>query len=80
MKKKLEKIKIDELYTLYSAASDILNDYARMTDMYSLSSGDERFERLPEEVRMMIEERQMYFNLRNRIKTELKKRLIEDYE
>lgn len=75
--KDLSKKRFSELTSLYTLLNEICEDYSRMTDMYSLASGDRLFENVPED---MIEERQKFFNIRNKIKEEIKRRLIRDYD
>ena len=75
--KDLSKKRFSELTSLYTVLNEICEDYSRMTDMYSLASGDRLFENVPED---MIEERQKFFNIRNKIKEEIKRRLIRDYD
>lgn len=76
----ITKKKFEELVTLYSVLNDICSDYAKITDMYSLASGDKLFENVPQDMVQTIKERQKFFNIRNKIKEEIKKRIIQDYE
>lgn len=78
--KDLTKKKFSELTTLYTVLNEICEDYSRMTDMYSLASGDRLFENVPDDMSKAIEERQRFFNIRNKIKEEIKRRLLRDYE
>lgn len=76
----ITKKKFEELVTLYSVLNDICSDYAKITDMYSLASGDKLFENVPQDMVQTIKERQKFFNIRNKIKEEIKNRIIKDYE
>lgn len=78
--KNINEIDFGEITTLYSVLNDICNDYARMTDGYALASGDKLFENTPQDIKKMIEERQKFFNIRNKVKEEIKKRILNDYE
>lgn len=78
--KDLSKKRFSELTSLYTLLNEICEDYSRMTDMYSLASGDRLFENMPEDMSKTIEERQKFFNIRNKIKEEIKRRLIRDYD
>lgn len=70
--KNIENSKINELSSLYVLLTDICSDYSRMTDGYSIATGDNKFENLPDGIRTMIEERQQFFNYRNIIKEHVK--------
>ena len=76
-----EDIGLDKLLTLYGAISNICQDFSRMTDGYSLATGDKQFERIPEDIRNMIKERQEFFSykdrVRNIIKTKIRKEMSE---
>jgi hypothetical protein len=78
--KKINTLNFEELISLYTILNEICGDYARMTNMYSLASGDELFERTPEDIKKMIGERQQFFNIKNKVKEEIKKQILENYE
>ena len=78
--KNIKKLDFSEITTLYSVLNDICNDYARMTDGYALASGDKLFENAPQDIKTMIEERQKFFNIRNKVKEEIKHRILFAYE
>lgn len=63
---------IDKLSNIYVLLNDICSDYSRMTDGYSIATGDNKFENVPDDVGKMIEERQMFFNYRNNVKNIIK--------
>ena len=67
----------DKLAGLYSVINEICSDYARMTDGYSLATGDNMFETMPEDIRGMIDERQKFFSYSNVVKDILKDKIIK---
>ena len=80
---KLTEMNITELAALYGVATDICREYSKMTDGYILATGDNILDtsnRIPAEVQNTINERQMYFSIKDRITNELKKRLLTEIE
>jgi hypothetical protein len=71
-------MELDKLITLYSAVSNICQDYSRMTDGYSLATGDKLFNNIPEDIRIMIKERQEFFSYREKIRNILKSKIREE--
>jgi hypothetical protein len=71
-------MELDKLLTLYSAVSNICQDYSRMTDGYSLATGDNKFEEIPEDIRRMIRERQEFFSYRSKIKSLLREKILQE--
>ena len=74
---------LQELSALYSVATDICREYSKMTDGYILATGDNVLDasnRIPPEVQKTINERQMYFSIKDKITNELKKRLLSEIE
>lgn len=69
---------LEELLTLYSALNEICQDYSRMTDGYSLATGDKNFESIPSEIKEMINERQEFFSYRLKVKSLLREKIIEE--
>jgi len=78
--KDITKVKFGDLTALYTIVSDICSDYSRMTDNYSLATGNKLFEDIPSDIAKMIEDRQKFFNIRNKIKEEIKNRILKDYD
>lgn len=74
---KLEDFEFEKLISLYGVVNEICQDYSRMTDGYSLATGDEMFESMPEDIKEMIKERQVFFSYRNRIKKILKDSIVK---
>lgn len=80
---KLSEMNLQELSALYNVATDICREYSRMTDGYILATGDNVLDtsnRIPADVQQTINERQQYFAIKDRITTELKKRLLTEIE
>ena len=73
-----KNVTLDKLLTLYTAITDICQDYSRMTDGYSLATGDIKFEEIPEDIRNMIKERQEFFSYRSKIKSLLREKILEE--
>ena len=73
-----KNIGLDKLLTLYSAINEICQDYSRMTDGYSLATGDIKFEEIPEDIRRMIRERQEFFSYRSKIKSLLREKILQE--
>ncbi len=83
MKKKLENLSLEELHTLYTVVGELCADYSKMTDNYSLTTGDNMFENLPDEVKGMINDRQLFVSYRLKLKEALINRVkaeMENYE
>ena len=72
-KKKLSELKLEKLYMLYGIVNELGSEFSKMTDNYSLVTGDNKFENIPEEVRWMIGDRQKFVSY----KLKLKKALID---
>jgi len=74
---------INELAALYGVACDICKEYSRMTDGYVLATGDnvlDPLNNIPSDIQNMINERQQYFAIKDKITAELKNRLLSDIE
>lgn len=80
---KLKEMNINELAALYGVACDICKEYSRMTDGYVLATGDnvlDPLNNIPSDIQNMINERQQYFAIKDKITAELKNRLLSDIE
>lgn len=55
---KIENLSLEKVYELYSIVKDLCGEYSRVTDNYSLTTGDKTFENIPEEFKSFIEIRQ----------------------
>ena len=71
----LSQLNFEKLLTLYGAINEICSDYARMTDGYSLATGDNKFENLPRDIALMIKDRQEFFGYKTYVQEELKDRI-----
>ena len=80
MKKKLENLSLEELHNLYSIVGELCADYSKMTDNYSLTTGDNMFENLPYEVRKMINARQLFVSYRLKLKDALINKVMKEME
>ena len=76
----IENSNIDKLSSLYVILSEICADFSRMTDGYSLATGDKMFENVPDEVKEMIEDRQKFFSYRNVVKDCIKNEIVKIME
>ena len=77
---KLNKMSFDKLIGLYGVINEICSDFSRMTDGYSLATGDKMFETMPEDMRRMIRDRQRFFSYRNVVKDILKDKITKIFE
>jgi len=75
IKEKLEKMKMDELHSIYGILSDLCRDYSVVTDNYALATGDSRFQKLPDAMEVLIKERQEFFSYREIVKDILKDKI-----
>ena len=74
---------IEQLFTFYNITTDICREYSRMTDGYVLATGDNILDpthSVPLDMQNTINERQMYFSIKDKITNELKKRLLTEIE
>lgn len=77
---KLKTMGIDKLASLYGIINELCADYSRMTDGYSLATGDKMFETMPDDIKNMISERQKFFSYRNIVKEIIKDKVIKIME
>lgn len=68
-KKGLKDMTLTELANLHTVVSEVCSDYARMTDQYALATGDSTFQSMPKEMYDMINDRQEFFEYKNKIKS-----------
>ena len=74
---------LEQLFTFYNIATDICREYSRMTDGYVLATGDNILDpthSVPLDMQNTINERQMYFSIKDKITNELKNRLLTEIE
>lgn len=80
MKKKLENLSLEELHTLYSIVNELCGEFSKMTDNYSLVTGDNKFENIPDEFKGMINERQKFVSYKLKLKDALVNKMINEME
>ena len=78
MKKNLENLSLEKLHSLYVIVSEICADFSKMTDNYSLTTGDNKFQNLPEEVKEMINDRQLFVSYLLKIKKALINKVVKE--
>ena len=77
-KEKLRKLSLEELHAYYGILSELCADYSRLTDGYSLATGDNKFQDMPKPMQEAIDERQEFFSYREYIKTLMKEKLRKE--
>ena len=77
---KIKEMDFEKLVSLYGIITEICREYSRMTDGYMLATGDSLLERLPQDMKDTISERQEYFSMKDKILNELKNRLKSEIE
>lgn len=77
---KIKEMDFEKLVSLYGVITEICREYSRMTDGYMLATGDSLLERLPQDMKDTISERQEYFSMKDKILNELKNRLKSEIE
>lgn len=75
MNMKINEMRLEELFTLYNILSEICKEYSRITDGYTIISGDRTFEEMPEDVEEMIRERQQFYSYKNAVMGEMKNKI-----
>lgn len=65
---KIEDMSLEKISGVYSVLTSLCEDYSRMTDNYSLATGDSLFESMPSDILKMVANRQKFFGYRERIK------------
>lgn len=78
--KKIENESLEIIASVYSILNDICANYSRMTDGYSLATGDNKFENMPKEIVDMISDRQRFFTYREITKNALIKKITPFFE
>lgn len=72
---KINKMSLEKLSSFYGIINELCSDFSRMTDNYSLATGDSTFQSMPNEIKDMISERQEFFSYREKIKEILKNKV-----
>lgn len=77
---KISEMTIEQLFTLYNILSEICKDYSRLTDGYSMITGDRSFEEMPENVEEMIRERQQFYSYKNTVLETIKVKVYNIFQ
>lgn len=80
MEKELNRLGLEKLQLLYGIVNEICSDYAKMTDNYSLATGDNKFENIPQDIREMIKDRQKFFSYKITLKNVLADKVTKELE
>lgn len=78
--KKIEKLSLSTLTNLYTIVSEICQDYARLTDGYALSTGDNKFENMPQDISAMTVDRNRFYGYKFIIKDLITKKIDESFK
>lgn len=79
-KKKIESLSMEELVPLYDMLTNLSRDYTQVINSYALATGDNKFEKLPEDMENTIRERQTIFSLREKVKRNITLQILQNYE
>ena len=74
---------VTELSSLYGIISEICKDYSIKTAGYVLATGDNVLDPLasiPDEFKGLINERQRFFSIKDKIMNEIKKKILTEIE
>ena len=78
--KKIEELSLSTLTNLYTIVSEICQDYARLTDGYALSTGDNKFENMPQDISAMTVDRNRFYGYNAIIKDLITKKIDESFK
>lgn len=78
--KKIEELSLSTLTNLYTIVSEICQDYARLTDGYALSTGDNKFENMPQDISAMTVDRNRFYGYKFVIKDLITKKIDESFK
>lgn len=78
--KKIEELSLSTLANLYTIVSEICQDYARLTDGYALSTGDNKFENVPQDISAMTVDRNRFYGYKFIIKDLITKKIDESFK
>ena len=78
--KKIEELSLSTLTNLYTIVSEICQDYARLTDGYALSTGDNKFENMPQDISAMTVDRNRFYGFKFIIKDLITKKIDESFK
>ena len=78
--KKIEELSLSTLTNLYTIVSEMCQDYARLTDGYALSTGDNKFENMPQDISAMTVDRNRFYGYKLIIKDLITKKIDESFK
>ena len=78
--KKIEELSLSTLTNLYTIVSEICQDYARLTDGYALSTGDNKFENMPQDISAITDDRNRFYGYKFIIKDLITKKIDESFK
>ena len=78
--KKIKELSLSTLTNLYTIVSEICQDYARLTDGYALSTGDNKFENMPQDISAMTVDRNRFYGYKFIIKDLITKKIDESFK
>ena len=78
--KKIEELSLSTLTNIYTIVSEICQDYARLTDGYALSTGDNKFENMPQDISAMTVDRNRFYGYKFIIKDLITKKIDESFK
>ena len=78
IKKNLSDLPLEELHSLYGMVSEICAEYVKMTDNYSLATGDKNFEKVPREIDDMIKNRQKFVSYKIKLQSALINKITDE--
>ena len=78
--KKIYELSLSTLTNLYTIVSEICQDYARLTDGYALSTGDNKFENMPQDISAMTVDRNRFYGYKFIIKDLITKKIDESFK
>lgn len=78
--KKIDELSLSTLTNLYTIVSEICQDYARLTDGYALSTGDNKFENMPQDISAMTVDRNRFYGYKFIIKDLITKKIDESFK
>lgn len=75
----MDELSLSSLIQLYGVLKEITQDYAKLTDNYALSTGDDKFENMTKQMTKTLNDRQRFFSYKLKIEKLLKDKLEESF-
>lgn len=76
---KIEDLSLSSLSQLYGVIKEICQDYAKLTDNYALSTGDNKFENTTPQMDKVVGDRQRFFSYKFKVEKLLKEKIEESF-